>query len=136
MSMEPFEIHIPDSVLKDLSDRIARTRWPLTIADSGWECGTDIHTLRNLVDYWEHEFDWRKEESNINRFPQFRVTVDDLRIHVVHIRSKNPDAVPLITTHGWPGSFIEQLKLVPFLQDIFHIVIHSLPGYGLSVVVD
>jgi pimeloyl-ACP methyl ester carboxylesterase len=132
MQIEPFRIQIPDSVLTDLHDRIARTRWPITMADWGWEYGTDINTLRTLVDYWQKKFDWRNEEKKINQFPQFRVMVDDLRIHCVHIRSKNPEALPLIITHGWPGSFVELLKLVPFLQDNFHIVIPSLPGYGFS----
>src|SRR6185436_1096614 len=105
MAIEPFEIHIPDSVLEDLHERISRTKWPSTVSDSGWGYGTDINTLRSLVDYWQKTFDWRKEESRINRFPQFRITVDDLRIHAVHIKSKNPAAVPLIITHGWPSSF-------------------------------
>jgi pimeloyl-ACP methyl ester carboxylesterase len=132
MVVEPFKINVPDLVLKDLNERIARTRWPRSIPESGWEYGTDITTLRNLVDYWQHKFDWREEEKKINQFPQYRVKVDDLHIHVVHIKSKNPEAVPLIITHGWPGSFVEFLKLVPFLQDSFHIVIPSLPGYGFS----
>lgn len=132
MQIEPFQIQITDSVLTDLHDRIARTRWPLTMADWGWEYGTDVNTLRTLVDFWQHKFDWRNEEKKINRFPQFRVKVDDLRIHFVHVRSNNPEAVPLIITHGWPGSFVELLKLVPFLQDTFHIVIPSIPGYGFS----
>src|SRR5262245_39771147 len=118
--IEPYKIDVPDLVLKDLNERIARTIWPRSVPNSGWEYGTDIDTLKNLADYWQHKFDWRNEERKLNRFPQFRVQVEDLRIHAVHIRSKNPDAVPLITTHGWPGSFVEQLKLVPFLQDSFH----------------
>ncbi|MCI0617638.1 epoxide hydrolase [bacterium] len=132
MLIEPFEIHIPDSVLEDLNERIARTKWPRSVPNSGWEYGTDRTTLQALVDYWQKKFDWRKEESKINQFPQFRVMVDDLRIHAVHLRSKNPAALPLIITHGWPGSFLEQLKIAPLLQDSFHIVIPSLPGYGFS----
>jgi pimeloyl-ACP methyl ester carboxylesterase len=130
--IEPFKIQVSDLVLQDLNERIARTRWPLTVPNSGWEYGTDIGTLKSLVDYWQHKFNWREEEKKLNQFPQFRVKVDDLRIHVVHIKSKNPDAVPLIITHGWPGSFVEFLKLIPFLQNSFHIVIPSLPGYGFS----
>src|SRR5262245_28789114 len=114
--IEHFKIDVPELVLKDLNERISRTLWPRSVPNSGWEYGTDITTLRNLVDYWQHKFNWREEEKKINQFPQFRVTVDDLRIHVVHVRSKNPDAVPLIITHGWPGSFVEFLKLVPLLQ--------------------
>lgn len=132
MSVESFRIHVPESVVQDLRDRIGRTRWPDSIDDSGWDYGTDISTLRTLVDYWQNTFDWRKEESRINSFPQFRMRVEDLRIHFVHLRSKNPDASPLIITHGWPGSFLEQLKIAPLLQDHFHVVIPSLPGYGFS----
>jgi pimeloyl-ACP methyl ester carboxylesterase len=132
MMIEPFEIHIPDSVLDDLHKRIARTRWPKSVPNSGWEYGTDVTTLQTLVDFWQNNFDWRKEERKINQFPQFRVMVDDLRIHVIHIRSKNPEVLPLIITHGWPGSFLEHLKIAPKLQDSFHIVIPSLPGYGFS----
>lgn len=130
--VEAFKIQVPDLVLKDLNERISKTIWPRSVPNAGWECGADITTLKNLVDYWQHKFDWREEERKINQFPQFRVKVDDLRIHVIHIRSKNPEALPLIITHGWPGSFVELLKLVPFLQDSFHIVIPSLPGYGFS----
>lgn len=132
MLIEPFKIHIPDSVLEDLQERISRTKWPRTVPDSGWEYGTDINTLRTLIDYWQKKFDWREEEHRINQFPQYRIMVDDLRIHAVHVKSKNPEAVPLIITHGWPGSFLEHLKIVPLLQDSFHIVIPSLPGYGFS----
>jgi pimeloyl-ACP methyl ester carboxylesterase len=130
--VEPFKIDIPDLVLKDLNERIARTMWPRGVSDSGWEYGTDLNTLKNLADYWQHNFNWREEEKKLNQFPQFRVNVDGLRIHVVHIKSKNPEAMPLIITHGWPGSFVEMLKLVPFLRDSFDIVIPSLPGYGFS----
>jgi len=132
MLAQPFEIHVPEPVLEDLSERIARTRWPDCIRNSGWEYGTEINVLRKLVTYWQEKFDWRKEESRINSFPQFRMMVEDLRIHFVHLRSKNSAAVPLILTHGWPGSFLEQLKVAPLLQDSFHIVIPSLPGYGFS----
>jgi pimeloyl-ACP methyl ester carboxylesterase len=132
MQFEPFEIHVSESMLEDLKKRIAQTRWTDSIADSGWNYGTEPNALRNLMDYWQDKFVWRKTESWINSFPQFRITLEGLGIHFVHLRSKNPAAVPLIITHGWPGSFLEQLKFVPLLQDYFHVVIPSLPGYGFS----
>ena len=132
MIPEPFEIHVPDTVLVDLQIRLAQTRWPSSVRDSGWDYGADIDTLQRLVTYWEKSFDWRQEERRINSFPQFRVQVEDLRIHFVHLRNRNPDATPLIITHGWPGSFLEHLKMATLLQDSFHIVIPSIPGYGFS----
>jgi pimeloyl-ACP methyl ester carboxylesterase len=102
------------------------------VRDSGWDYGTDAHTLRKLVEYWQEKFDWRSEESKINSFPQFRMKLNGLRIHFVHLQSKNPEAIPLVITHGWPGSFLEHLKIAPHLQDFFHIVIPSIPGYGFS----
>src|SRR5580765_1852343 len=121
MTPERFRVHVPDSALLDLRERIGRTRWPDTVRDSGWDYGTDIHTLKRLVHYWLEKFDWRKEEARINSFPQFRLKIEDLSLHFVHIRSSNPEAVPLIMTHGWPGSFLELLKLSPLLQDSFDI---------------
>ncbi|MCI0414162.1 epoxide hydrolase [bacterium] len=132
MKLESFEIHISDRVLEDLQKRIAETRWPDSIRNSGWDYGTDIDVLQKLVAYWQEKFDWRREEERINSFPQFRMNIDGLRIHFIHLPSQNPEALPLIITHGWPGSFLEQLKIVPLLQDRFHIVIPSLPGYGFS----
>jgi pimeloyl-ACP methyl ester carboxylesterase len=132
MPVENFEIHVSERILEDLHQRIARTRWTDSIHESGWSYGTDIDVLRNLMAYWENKFDWRKTETWINSFPQFRITVEGLGIHFVHLRSKNSEAVPLIITHGWPGSFLEQLKIAPLLQDHFHVVIPSLPGYGFS----
>ena len=132
MPIERFETRVSDVVLQDLKERIARTRWTDSIRDSGWSYGTDIDVLRDLADYWQNKFDWRKTESWLNSFPQFRMNVEGVRIHFIHLRSNNPAAVPLIITHGWPGSFLEQLRIVPLLQDSFHIVIPSLPGYGFS----
>ena len=132
MVIERFEIHVAEPVLNDLHERIARTRWPKSVRDSGWDYGTDITVLRKLVEYWQEKFDWRAEESRINSFPQYRLKVDDLHIHFVHLQSKNPQAIPLILTHGWPGSFLELLRIAPLLQGSFHIVIPSLPGYAFS----
>src|SRR5262245_27265405 len=122
MTPESFRVHVPDSTLVDLRERIAKTRWPDTGRDSGWDYGTDINTLKKLVHYWVEKFDWRKQEARINSFPQFRLKIEGLNLHFVHIRSSNPEAVPLIMTHGWPGSFLELLKLPSLLQDSHHIV--------------
>ena len=132
MEAQPFRINVADSVLQDLRERIARTRWPDTIADSGWSYGTDIGTLQQLVRYWQQDFDWRKEEDRINTFPQYLLTIEGLQVHFVHIRSANPHAVPIILNHGWPGSFLELLKVASLLRNSFHVVIPSLPGYGFS----
>lgn len=132
MAFQPFHIQIADTVLADLRERLERTRWTDCIENSRWDYGTDIDSLRRLVEYWKNEFDWRKEEARINTFPQFLWTIDDLRIHFIHLRSNDPESVPLILNHGWPGSFVEHLKLARVLQDHFHIVIPSLPGYGFS----
>lgn len=132
MPIEPFTVHIPDSILADLRERIKRTRWPDSVRDSGWDYGADIAAVRRLADHWANLFDWRKEEAFINSFPQFSLNIEGLNIHFVHIRSTNPEAIPLILTHGWPGSFLEELKLAPLLRDSFHLVIPSMPGYGFS----
>jgi pimeloyl-ACP methyl ester carboxylesterase len=131
-TIEPFEVHVPESVISDLKERISRTKWPKPVRESGWDYGTDITVLRKLADYWQEKFDWRNEEQRINSFLQYRLMLDGLRIHFVHLKSNNPEALPLIITHGWPGSFLEHLKIAPFLQDTFHIVIPSIPGYGFS----
>src|SRR4026208_2551376 len=101
-SAETFKVEVPETVLADLHERIARTRWPDSIRTAGWEYGTNIEVLKNLVYYWQEQYDWRRQEAKINSFPQFLLPVDGLGIHFVHMRSKNPNAIPLILTHGWP----------------------------------
>lgn len=132
MMPEPFEVHVSESVLADLRDRIRKTRWPDSVLDSGWNYGAEMSAVRRLADYWEKRFDWRKEEAFLNSLPHFRLKIEDLNVHFVHIKSPNPEAIPLILTHGWPGSFLEELKLIPLLRDSFHLVIPSMPGYGFS----
>ena len=132
MNPEVFRIHVSDPELSDLKERLARTRWTHCVENAGWDYGVHDGTLRRLIHYWQESFDWRKQENAINEFPQFRMKIDDLRIHFVHLRSANLNAIPLILTHGWPGSFVELLTVAKLLQEHFHVVVPSLPGYGFS----
>ncbi len=141
-AIRPFRIDVPEDVLADLRDRLARTRLPDEVPGTGWAYGTDLGYMRGLLAYWEHEFDWRVQEARLNEFDQFVTSVDGLDIHFVHQRSPNPDAIPLLITHGWPGSFTEFTKIIGPLTDpaahggeaadAFHVVIPSLPGFGFS----
>jgi epoxide hydrolase len=140
--IEQFEIHVDDSLLDDLRDRLARTRFPDQIEGTGWDYGMPMDYLRELVDYWLDTYDWRAQEERLNQFDHFRTTIDGQSIHFMHSRSPNADALPLILTHGWPGSIVEFLDVVPPLsdpdahggqsRDSFHVVAPSLPGYGFS----
>jgi pimeloyl-ACP methyl ester carboxylesterase len=138
----PFEIRAGDDELADLRERLRRTRWPEPATVGGWAQGVPLAELRALCGYWADGYDWRAAERRLNRLPQFRTTVDGLGIHFVHARSPHPDAVPLVLTHGWPGSVVEFAKVVGPLtdpvahggeaMDAFHVVCPSLPGYGFS----
>jgi pimeloyl-ACP methyl ester carboxylesterase len=140
--IRPFHVSFPDTELADLRRRIKATRWPEpeTVADASQ--GVQLATLQALARYWATEHDWRKVEARLNALPQFVTTIDGLDIHFIHVRSRHPDALPLIVTHGWPGSVIELLKIIDPLtnptahggsaSDAFHVVIPSLPGYGFS----
>ncbi|AOR36264.1 epoxide hydrolase [Streptomyces fodineus] len=140
--IEPFRLSVPQRDLDDLYDRLDRTRWPAELPGSGWEYGVPAGCLRELVRYWRHEYDWRAAEAELNRWPQFTTTIDGARIHFAHIRSPEPDATPLVITHGWPGSIVEFLDVVGPLTDpvahggeaadAFHVVVPSIPGFGLS----
>jgi pimeloyl-ACP methyl ester carboxylesterase len=142
MQSQPFRIAISDAALADLRERLARTRWPDQLEDVTWDTGTDLAYLKTLVDYWRDRYDWRAEEARLNRFQQFTAEIDGLWIHFVHERAKNGRGVPLVITHGWPGSFIEMAKIIPLLTDpeghgaagapAFDVVVPSLPGYGFS----
>lgn len=139
---EHFEIHVDDAVLDDLRERLERTRLPDEIDATGWEYGIPMGYLRELVDYWRDEFDWRAQEARLNELDHFRTTLDGQSIHFVHARSPHADAMPLLLTHGWPGSVVEFLDVIPRLTDpearggtaadAFHVVAPSLPGYGFS----
>ncbi len=131
-TVEPFEVRVDDAVLTDLRDRLARARVPDQIEGTGWEYGMPAPYLRELVEYWRDEYDWRAQEARLNSFPHFRTTIDGQAIHFMHVRSPQPDALPILLLHGWPGSVVEFLDVVPRLSDAHHLVIPSLPGYGFS----
>ena len=141
-TIRPFRVNIPDEALTDLRRRIAATQWPEheTVADGSQ--GVQFATMRKLAGYWLTNHDWRKCEAKLNAVPQFITEIDGLDIHFIHARSKHENALPIIVTHGWPGSIIEQMKIIEPLtnptahggnaSDAFHLVIPSLPGYGFS----
>jgi pimeloyl-ACP methyl ester carboxylesterase len=140
--MQPFRVDVPDSVLHDLRLRVERTRWPEPFDDPDWEYGTDWAFLREISDYWQRSFDWRAVESRINRWPQFVTEDSGELLHFVHARSEEPSALPLMMTHGWPGSVLEFLSVLGPLTDpgafggdpadAFHVVCPSIPGYAWS----
>jgi pimeloyl-ACP methyl ester carboxylesterase len=131
-SIQPFEVRVDDATLDDLRDRLARTRLPDQIEGTGWEYGMPTGYLAELVRYWRDDYDWRTHEARLNSFPQFRTRIDGQSIHFVHVRSARDDAFPLLLLHGWPGSIVEFLDVIPRLTDAFHVVAPSLPGYGFS----
>jgi len=131
-SIEPFRIRVDDDALSDLRRRLAHTRFPDRIDDTGWEYGISVDSLHELVAYWRDEYDWRAHEARLNELPHFRTTIDDQQIHFVHVRSSRPDAFPLLLMHGWPGTFTEFLDVIPRLTDTFDLIVPSLPGYGFS----
>ncbi|MCS5717770.1 epoxide hydrolase [Herbiconiux sp. CPCC 205763] len=140
--IRPFRVAIPDSEIADLAQRLVRTRWPAQETAADWSQGVRVENARSLVAYWEREYDWRRFESDLNAFPQFVTTIDGIDIHFIHVRSRNPGAMPLLLTHGWPGSNADFLKLIGPLtdpvahggavSDSFDVVIPSLPGFGFS----
>jgi pimeloyl-ACP methyl ester carboxylesterase len=140
--IRPFKVHIPEEALVDLRQRIAATRWPEkeTVADESQ--GVPLATMRELARYWETNYDWRKAEAKLSALPQLTTTIDGLDIHFIHVRSREKNALPLVINHGWPGSVLEQIKLIGPLtdpvanggkaEDAFDVVIPSMPGYGFS----
>ena len=141
-AIHPFRVEIPQADLDDLHDRLARTRWPDELPGVGWSRGVPLGYLQELAGYWRDGYDWRGQEARLNQLPQFTTEIDGQRIHFLHVRSPEPDALPLIVTHGYPGSVVEFLDLVGPLTDprahggdpadAFHLVAPSLPGYGFS----
>jgi pimeloyl-ACP methyl ester carboxylesterase len=141
-SIRPFRVNVPQEAVDDLRRRIAATKWPgrETVADGSQ--GVQLATMQKLARYWATDYDWRKAEARLNALPQFVTNIDGLDIHFIHVRSKHPNALPLIITHGWPGSVIEMLKIIEPLtnptahggkaEDAFDLVIPSMPGYGFS----
>ncbi len=140
--IDTFSIEIPQTELDDLRDRLARTRWPSELPDVGWSRGVPLGYLKELAEYWHTDYDWREHEARLNELPQFTTTIDGANLHFLHIRSPEPEALPLIMTHGWPGSIVEFLDVIGPLTDprahggdaadAFHLVIPSIPGFGLS----
>lgn len=140
--MRTFRIEIPQSALDDLNRRLDSTRWPTELPGVGWDRGVPLGYLKELADYWRNGYDWRAAEARLNEFPQFITTIDGADVHFMHVRSPEPDALPLILTHGWPGSIAEFTEVIGPLTDprahgddpadAFHLVIPSVPGYGFS----
>ena len=141
-SIRPYRIRIAEEELRDLRERLARTRWPDDLPETGWTRGVPVAYLKELAAYWAGGYDWRKHEAELNRYPQFTTTIDGENVHFLHVRSPEPDALPLLLIHGWPGSVVEFLKVIGPLSDprahdgdpaqAFHLVIPSLPGHGFS----
>ncbi len=142
MTVEPFNVAVPEAVLDDLRRRLADTRWPDEIPGAGWSYGFHLAYLKELIEYWRTRFDWRAQEQRINSFPHFRATVDGVGIHFIHARGRGPNPMPLVLTHGWPGSFLEMLDILPLLtdpaahgadaRDSFDVIVPSIPGFGFS----
>jgi pimeloyl-ACP methyl ester carboxylesterase len=140
--LTPFRIGVPEADLNDLRDRLRRTRWPDPEPVDDWSQGIPLAYVQELCGYWANQYDWRATEARLNEFPQFRTEIDGLGVHFLHVRSPHPDALPLIITHGWPGSIVEFLKVIGPLTDppahgaaaadAFHVVCPSLPGFGFS----
>jgi microsomal epoxide hydrolase len=130
--LEPFTIAIPDSELDDLHRRLVSARWPVELDGAGWDYGTDQAFLRSVIDRWADGYDWRRTEAELNGWGSFVTTAAGRRVHLLHVRSANADAIPLVLTHGWPGSIVEFLDALPLLRERFHVVVVSMPGYGFS----
>ncbi len=141
-AIRPFQVHIPQTDLDDLRRRIKATKWPDQETVTDQSQGVQLATMQKLASYWATDYDWRKVEAKLNALPQFMTTIDGVDIHFIHVRSKEKNALPIIITHGWPGSIIEQMKIIGPLtdpvayggkaEDAFDVVIPSLPGYGFS----
>ena len=142
MPPEPFHIEVPDFVLRDLRERLAKTRWPDPLPGEAWERGASLAYVRELCTYWRDAYDWRAQEAALNAYPQFVSIIDGVDIHYWHVRGKGPAPMPLILVHGWPGSIFEFHHLIAPLTDpaahggdaadAFDVVIPALPGFGFS----
>lgn len=140
--VRPFAIDVPQAVLDDLKDRLARTRWPDAIPGTKWAYGTDPAYLRGLCDYWRNGYEWRTHEAALNRFPQYTARIGDIDVHFIHAKGEGANPRPLLLIHGWPGSFFEYHRLIERLthpsrfggsaEDAFTVVVPSIPGYGFS----
>ncbi|AND70493.1 multidrug MFS transporter [Dyella thiooxydans] len=142
MNLRDFKINIPDESIEDLSRRLRATRWPAAMDADQWDDGASLTFMRRLVEHWSDRFDWRAQEARLNRLPQYMATVDGQDLHFIHQPGNGPSPMPLVLTHGWPGSFIEMERVIPLLADpgahggdpadAFHVVVPSLPGFGFS----
>ena len=140
--IRPFRVEVPQADLDDLRDRLGRTRWPGEVPGAGWSRGIPLGYLEELAGYWRDGYDWRAQEARLNQLPQYLTEVDGQPIHFLHVRSPEPGALPLVVTHGYPGSVVEFLDLVAPLTDpvaaggdpaeAFHLVVPSIPGHGFS----
>lgn len=138
----PYEINVTSSVLDDLNTRLGMARFPDQLDGAEWNYGTELSYIKELVEYWRDDYDWREQEAKLNAFDHFKTNIDGLDIHFIHQRSKEPNAMPLIITHGWPGSIVEFTKIIGPLtdpvahggraEDAFHVICPSMPGYGFS----
>lgn len=141
-AIRPFRLAIDAGLVDDLTRRLESVRWPDEAPEPPWRYGTSVGFMRELVDYWVHRYDWRSTEAALNAWPQFRTTLDGIDVHFLHVAGRGPDPMPLLLSHGWPGSILEFVKLVPLLtdpaahggdaRDAFHVVVPSLPGFTLS----
>lgn len=142
LKAEPFQIDVSQEVLDDLRERLQRTRWPDAVEGAGWDYGTNLDYLKDLVGYWQQGYDWRQQEAKLNQFTQFRAEIDGMGIHFIHERGKGPNPLPLLLFHGWPDSFYRYYKVIPTLTDpeifgadstdSFDVIVPSLPGFGFS----
>jgi pimeloyl-ACP methyl ester carboxylesterase len=142
MTPAPFQIQVAEEVLMDLRQRLATTRWPDSLPDAGWDYGANLAYLQQFVAYWQQSYDWRTWERVLNTFPQFTTQIDGIHLHFLHVKGKGAHPMPLIISHGWPGSFFETYKIIGPLTDperfggdpidAFDVVVPSLPGYGFS----
>jgi len=142
MDVRPYTVSVPQAVVDDLLERLARTRWPDEVEDAGWDYGASLAYMRALVEHWRTRFDWRVHEQALNGFPHLRAVVDGLGIHAIHARGRGPAPMPLLLLHGWPSTVYEMLRLIPRLADpaahggdpadAFDVVVPSLPGFGFS----
>ncbi len=142
MQTAEFQIDISDDALDDLRRRVSQTRWPASIDPEGWDDGSSLRFMRELIDYWQGEFDWRAQEARLNLLPHFVSEIDGFKIHYIHVKGRGPSPTALIMTHGWPGSFLEMERVIPLLtdpgahggdpKDAFDLVVPALPGYAFS----
>jgi pimeloyl-ACP methyl ester carboxylesterase len=132
MTLHPFKVAIPQADLDTLYTRLQQTRWPDEADGSEWMMGASLHYMKELIDYWQHAYDWRLHEVQMNALPQFTTLIEGTRLHFVHVKSQNPQAVPLLLVHGWPDSFYRFHKIIPLLTDAFDLIVPSIPGFGFS----